>query len=67
MKAIAIFILFIGTILIVQGYYSKISKICDKEKVIIKYIPRSVYEEQMNPEESLESYYKGMFDNIILK
>jgi hypothetical protein len=67
MKALAIFILFIGTILIVQGYYSKKSSTCDKEKVIIKYIPRSVYEEQMNPEESLESYYKGMFENIILK
>jgi hypothetical protein len=67
MKAIAIFILFIGTILIVQGYYSKKSNICDKEKIIIKYIPRSVYEEQMTPEESLESYYKSMFDNIILK
>jgi hypothetical protein len=67
MKAIAIFLLFIGTILIVQGYYSKKDNKCEKEKVIIKYIPRSVYEDQMKPEESLETYYKGMFENIILK
>lgn len=67
MKAIAIFLLFIGTILIVQGYYSKKSNIVEKEKVIVKYIPRSIYEEQMSPQESLETYYKGMFENIILK
>ena len=42
MKAIAIFLLFIGTILIVQGYYSK-KNTCDKEKIIVKYIPRSTY------------------------
>jgi hypothetical protein len=66
MKAIAIFLLFIGTILIVQGYYSKKTNITEKEKVIVKYIPRSTYEEQMNPRESLETYYKGMFENIIV-
>jgi hypothetical protein len=67
MKAIAIFLLFIGTILIVQGYYSKKDNTSEKEKVIIKYVPRSIYEDQMKPEESLETYYKGMFENIILK
>jgi len=65
MKAIAIFILFIGCLLIIQGYYSN-KKICKKDKVIIKYIPRSVYEEQMTPAESLQTFYKGMFDDIIL-
>ena len=47
MKAIAIFLLFIGAILIVQGYYDK-KLTCGKEKIIVKYIPRSTYEEQMN-------------------
>ena len=65
MKAIAIFLLFIGTILIVQGYYSK-KNTCDKEKIIVKYIPRSTYEEQMKPEESLQTFYRGMFEDIIL-
>jgi len=65
MKAIAIFILFIGCLLIIQGYYSN-KKICKKDKVIIKYVPRSVYEEQMEPAESLQTFYKGMFDDIIL-
>ena len=65
MKAIAIFILFIGCLLIIQGFYSN-KKICKKDKVIIKYVPRNVYEEQMNPTESLQTFYKGMFDDIIL-
>ena len=65
MKAIAIFILFIGCLLIIQGYYSN-KKICKKDKVMIKYVPRSVYEEQMEPAESLQTFYKGMFDDIIL-
>jgi len=58
MKAIAIFILFIGCLLIIQGYYSN-KKICKKDKVIIKYVPRSVYEEQMNPQKVYKLFIKG--------
>jgi len=32
-------------------------------KVIIKYIPRSEYEEQLSPEQKLTSFYKGLFEN----
>ena len=64
MKAIAIFLLFIGSLLIIQGYYSKINK-CKKEKVVVKYVPRSVYEEQLNPAESLQTFYKSMFEDIV--
>lgn len=65
MKAIAIFFLFIGILLIIQGYYSNKS-VCEKEKVVVKYVPRSFYEEQMKPEESLQTFYKSMFEDIIL-
>ena len=65
MKAIAIFLLFIGSIMIIQGYYNNKS-VCKKDKVIVKYIPRSIYEEQLKPEESLQSFYKGMFEDILL-
>ena len=34
-----------------------------KPKTIIKYIPRSTYEEQLSGEENLQSYYKGMFED----
>ena len=65
MKAIAIFVLFIGSLLIIQGYYSNL-KVCKKDKVVIKYVPRNVYEDQMSPEQSLEKFYKSMFEDIML-
>jgi len=63
MKAIVIFILFLGMILIVKGYYSKKYKNLSQPKVIIKYIPRSEYEEQLSDEQKLSEFYKGMFEN----
>jgi len=65
MKAIAVFLLFIGSIMIIQGYYNNKS-VCKKDKVVVKYIPRSVYEEQLKPEESLQTFYKSMFEDILL-
>ena len=65
MKPIAIFLLFIGSLMIIQGYYNNKS-VCKKDKVIVKYIPRSVYEEQLKPEESLQTFYKSMFEDILL-
>lgn len=62
MKAIAIFLLFLGMILIVKGYYSNKYKNINEPKVIIKYIPRSEYEEQMSPQEKLDDFYKGLFE-----
>jgi hypothetical protein len=64
MKAIAIFLLFIGSLMIIQGYYNNKS-VCKKDKVIVKYIPRSIYEEQLKPAESLQTFYKGMFEDIL--
>jgi hypothetical protein len=64
MKPIAIFLLFIGSIMIIQGYYNNKS-VCKKDKVVVKYIPRSVYEEQLKPAESLQTFYKGMFEDIL--
>lgn len=65
MKPIAIFLLFIGSLMIIQGYYNNKS-VCKKDKVVVKYIPRSVYEEQLKPAESLQTFYKGMFEDILL-
>jgi hypothetical protein len=62
MKAIAIFLLFIGSVLIIKSYYEfKYSNI-DKPKTIIKYIPISQYEETLTDSESLATFYKGMFE-----
>lgn len=61
MKSIAIFLLFIGTVLIIQGYYSNLA-FCPKPKTIVKYIPRTLYEEQLSENQNLDSYYKSMFE-----
>jgi hypothetical protein len=62
MKSIAIFMLFIGIILIIKSYYElKYSKM-DTPKEIIKYIPISQYEETLTDSETLAEFYKGMFE-----
>ena len=63
MKAIAVFLLFLGMILIVKGYYSKKYNKLAKPKVIVKYIPRSEYEEQLSDNQRLSNFYKGLFED----
>lgn len=65
MKSIAIFLLFLGVVLIIQGYYSNIAS-CPKPKTIIKYVPRSFYEDQLSDNIRLTNMYQGMFDNTTL-
>jgi hypothetical protein len=62
MKAIAVFFLFVGMFLVVQGYYSQTAK-CPSPTVEVKYIPRSLYEEQLSGEESLKNHFKSMFED----
>tara|TARA_Y100000389_G_scaffold133861_1_gene131357 strand:+ start:4608 stop:4865 length:258 start_codon:yes stop_codon:yes gene_type:complete len=61
MKAFAIFFLFIGIILVIQAYYKNLSA-CPKPKTIIKYVPRSIYEDQLSDKQKLTEFYKIMFD-----
>jgi len=61
MKAIALFLLFVGSILIIQGYYSY-KKTCKKNKIEVKYVPREIYESQLSDQESLSIFYKNMFE-----
>ena len=62
MKALAILLLFIGMVLVIKGYYSNKYKKLEEPKVIIKYSPRSEYDEQMSPQEKLDDFYKGLFE-----
>lgn len=63
MKAIAVFLLFVGMFLVVQGYYQQASK-CPTPKVEVKYIPRSMYEEQMSDEQKLQVHFKSLFEDV---
>jgi hypothetical protein len=64
MKAIAVFLLFLGMFLVVQGYYVQETQ-CPPPTVEVKYIPMSLYEEQLSndPKASLERQFKGMFED----
>lgn len=61
MKVISIFFLFIGIVLVIHAYYKNMA-VCPEQETIIKYVPRSIYEEQMNDEQKLTEFYKVMFD-----
>jgi len=64
MKAIAVFFLFLGMFMIVQGYYSQPNtNNCPAPKVEVKYIPRSLYDEQLS-EPTVAKHFKSMFDDI---
>ena len=62
MKALAIFILFIGLFLVLKGYYSNKYKKATTPKVVIKYVPRDEYEAQLSDELRLAEFYKGLFE-----
>lgn len=63
MKAIAVFLLFVGMFLVVQGYYQQSTK-CPPAKVEVKYIPQSLYEEQLSDKQKLQVHFKSMFEDV---
>ena len=64
MKAISVFLLFVGMFLVVQGYYQQASmKQCPAPKVQVKYIPRSLYDEQLS-EPTVAKHFQSMFDSV---
>lgn len=67
MKNLILLLLFIGILLIVQGYYeNKISKVKSK-KIVKKYVPLHIYEGQMNGSESIDNQFKSTFQKITEK
>jgi|TARA_B100001142_G_C14158492_1_gene587507 hypothetical protein len=64
MKNVVLLLLFIGILVIVQGYYEgKIKKVKSK-KVITKYIPLHVYEGKMSGEEMITNQFKSSYEKI---
>jgi len=63
MKAVAVFLLFIGMFLVVQGYYQQSSK-CPTPTVEVKYIPRSLYDEQLSDKKKLQVHFKSLFEEV---
>ncbi len=67
MKSIAVFVLFLGMFLVVQGYYQQkleAHKNTAKAETQIKFIPRSTYEDQLSNDQKVSQQFKSMFDEI---
>lgn len=64
MNSIGVFLLFFGIILIANGYYKQKYNNCTKGKTIVKYVPRTLYEESLTDSEKLNSFYSSMFDSV---
>ena len=65
MKNVILLLLFIGILVIVQGYYENKLSSVKKEKTITKYVPLHVYEGKMNGSESINNQFKSSFEKII--
>ena len=62
MRTLLIFILFVGLFLIVHGVYEQKLKAAEENvKVEYKFIPRTLYEEQMNATDNLTLHVGDMF------
>tara|TARA_Y100000389_G_scaffold128022_2_gene125379 strand:+ start:6807 stop:7001 length:195 start_codon:yes stop_codon:yes gene_type:complete len=64
MKTLIVFLLLVGIIFIVQGYYEDKLKKVKKSKTIIKKIPVNVYEENMNGSEFIDYQFKSLPEKI---
>lgn len=62
MKSISFLLFFFGIILIVVGYYRSFSKNNKYKEIEYRYIPKSIYAEQIQ-ENQIMSKFKKMFQN----
>ena len=62
MKSISFLLFFVGIILIVVGYYRSLSKNNKYKEIEYRYIPKSIYSEQIQ-ENQIMSKFKKMFED----
>ena len=64
MKNVVLLILFIGILVIVQGYYEKKLQSEKSKKVIKRYVPLHIYEGKMSGSEMIDNQFKSSFEKI---
>jgi hypothetical protein len=68
MKSLVLLLLVLGVMMITTGYHQKMQSNYKREKIIeYRYIPRSLFEEQMQPV-NLQQSFSDMFrkDNVFI-
>lgn len=64
MKTLLIFVLFAGMFLVISGIYEQKLDIAQKEKKIeYRFIPRTLYEEQLSNNTTFASKVKPLFES----
>jgi hypothetical protein len=63
MKSIVLFFFVVGIVMLAVGYQKKILKSAMETKTVVEYrfIPRSIYDQQMSPD-NMESTFSDMFE-----
>lgn len=64
MKTLIVFLLLLGIIFIIQGYYDNKLKKVKKSKTIVQYMPLNVYEDRMNGSEFIDYQFKSLSEKI---
>lgn len=65
MKSIIMFLVFLGSILIISGVYDEKIKIAEsKKKIEYKFIPRTYYEEQLSNNNDISLNFESMFNHV---
>lgn len=65
MKNVILLLVFIGILVIVQGYYENKINNVKKQQTVVKYVPLHTYEGKMNGAESIDNQFKSSFEKII--
>ena len=56
MRSIALAIIFLGTVLFINGYYQDRLNVCPEEKTKVVFVPRTYYDEQLNNEQNTATF-----------
>ena len=62
MKAIAVLILFVGVIMVMQGYYKQKNS-CPAQTVQIKYVDRELIDKQYEQDSLIDKQFAGLFNS----
>ena len=66
MKSLTFLLIFIGTIMVIIGYINQKNKLNYKTKIEYRYLPQSLYQQQIQTKNILKDF-AGMFNDPSIK
>ena len=63
MNPVVVLVIFVGAFMVVHGIYEEKLKRIEKDvKVEYRFLPRTLYDEQIAGSDNVQNKFKGMFD-----